>query len=771
MSTSKPQPRLPRVPEFLRRSRIREGSPVPLGATWDGLGVNFAIFSANAKKVELCLFDELGERELERIELPEFTNEIWHGYLPDARPGTTYGYRVHGPYEPNAGHRFNPNKLVLDPYAKQVVGQFIWHPALFGYTVGAPAGDLSFDHRDSSPYMLKARVIDPAFTWGSEIRPRVPWENTIFYETHVRGYTMRHPAVPQPLRGTFAGLMVPEVCDYIASLGVTSVELLPIHAFVDDTHLMGKPLTNFWGYNSVGFFAPHPSYLGTPFVNEFKEMVAQYHDAGIEIVLDVVYNHTAEGNELGPTLSFRGIDNASYYRLAPDRRYYINDTGTGNTLNLSHSRVLQMVMDSLRYWALEMRVDGFRFDLATILARESHGFHEDGRFLDACRQDPVLSDAKLIAEPWDCGPGGYQVGRFSPGWAEWNDRYRDTVRAFWRGENGRLPELATRITASADLFNRRGRKPWASVNFVTAHDGFTLRDLVSYNEKHNEANGEHNRDGHSDNKSNNHGAEGPTDDPEIREVRLRQSRNLLATLLLSRGTPMLLAGDEFGRTQQGNNNAYCQDNEISWVDWDGIDEESHALARFVQKVIMLRRALPMLRRGRFLTGNYDETLGVKDVTWLTPTASEMSYQNWADASSRCLGVLLDGRAQSTGIRRIGTDTTLLLVLNAHDDVVEFTLPAAVGGGEWICLVDTQRPDLGELVPRTTGTKFEVTERSLLLFILRPEGGVSPSVVRSYQLVIEAFEEAKTEWLALFSEEDEAASMPQFGPGDGSTEPL
>ena len=488
-------------PSLRRGSRVQEGRPFPLGGTWDGLGVNFALFSANATKVELCLFDEEGTTETERIELPEYTDEVWHGYLPDARPGLVYGYRVHGPYEPAAGHRFNHHKVVLDPYAKQIVGELKWDPSLFGYVVGSADADLSFDERDNAAFIPKCRVIDPAFTWGAERRPQISWERTILYEAHVRGYTMRHPSIPDGLRGTFAGLMQYEVTEYIRKLGVTAIELLPIHAFVDDSYLVEKGKRNYWGYNTIGFFAPQPRYLAGPFVNEFKEMISQFHHAGIEVILDVVYNHTAEGNELGPTLSFKGIDNASYYRLAPDRRYYINDTGTGNTVNLSHQRVLQMVADSLRYWAHDMHVDGFRFDLATILAREPYGFDEGGGFLDACRQDPVLSQVKLIAEPWDLGPGGYQVGHFSPGWAEWNDRYRDTMRAYWKGDEGKMAEVATRLSASPDLFNKRGRKPWASVNFVTAHDGFTLHDLVSYNNKQNEANGEDNRDGHSNNLS------------------------------------------------------------------------------------------------------------------------------------------------------------------------------------------------------------------------------------------------------------------------------
>ncbi|HEX4557060.1 MAG TPA: glycogen debranching protein GlgX [Xanthobacteraceae bacterium] len=700
-----------------KATRVREGHSFPLGATWDGTGVNFALFSANARKVELCLFDIEGKRELERIELPEYTDEVWHGYLPDARPGTVYGYRVHGAYEPAAGHRFNPNKLLIDPYAKQLVGELTCDPAVFGYTLDSPDKDLSFDTRDSQAFVPKCRVIDPAFTWGPERKPRVPWERTVIYELHARGYTMRHPDIPPEMRGTFAGLMRPEIIDHIRRLGVTAVELLPVHAFADDSHLLEKGLRNYWGYNTLAFFAPQPRYLGTPFVNEMKEMVAHFHAAGIEVILDVVYNHTAEGNELGPTLSLKGIDNASYYRLSPEPRHYINDTGTGNTVNLSHPRVLQMVTDSLRYWAEEMHIDGFRFDLATILAREPYGFDEGGGFLDSCRQDPVLSQAKLIAEPWDCGPGGYQVGHFSPGWAEWNDRYRDTMRAFWRGDEGKLAEFAARLTASADLFDKRGRKPWASVNFITAHDGFTLNDVVSYNDKHNEANGEENRDGHSENLSHNYGAEGPTKDPEIRKVRFRQLRNLIATLLFSQGTPMILAGDEFARTQGGNNNAYAQDNEIGWIDWEGIDDEARALFDFTRTVVELRRENSILRRGRFLSGAYNAELDVKDVTWLTPLGEEMSEANWKDPMARSLGVLLDGRAQPTGIRRRGTDLTLLLIVNAHHEAVVFKLPMVVGGRDWRRLLDTNQPEPGRPKPFGFGHDYVVTGRSLLLFKL------------------------------------------------------
>jgi len=710
------------MPPALNVSRLREGSPDPRGATWDGMGVNFSLFSAHATKVELCLFDSSGQTELERIELPEYTNEVWHGYLPDARPGTTYGYRVYGPYEPEAGHRFNPNKLVLDPYAKAHVGTFAWDHACFGYTIGDKRGDLSFDERDSAPFMPKCRVIDPAFTWGRERAPSVPWDRTILYETHVRGYTRLHPAVPEELRGTFAGLGRKEVVDYIRSLGVTSVELLPVHFFIDDRYLLDHGLRNYWGYNSIGFFAPDPRYSAVPdFVfSEFKEMVARLHDAGLEVILDVVYNHTAEGNENGPTLSFRGIDNLSYYRLTADNpRYYVNDTGTGNTLNMDHARVVQMVTDSLRYWATEMHVDGFRFDLGTILARQANGFNEAHGFLQSCLQDPVLSTTKLIAEPWDIGPGGYQVGGFPPGWAEWNDKFRDTVRAWWRGDEGKRAEMATRLAASADCFARRGRKPWASVNFITAHDGFTLQDLVSYNDKHNEANGEDNRDGHADNLSWNHGAEGPTDDPEIVALRDRQKRNFLATLLLAQGTPMLTAGDEFGRTQFGNNNAYCQDNEISWVNWD-FGQGAVELAEFVRKIIAMRNSFPILRRSRFMTGEYNADLDVNDVRWLAPDATDVEAEQWQDGNARCLGMLMDGRAQATGIRRPAMDATALLVLNAQHDAVLFTLPEVMGGSTWRCLLDTNVPDDTGTETYPSGEQYDVTGRSVALFVLEPE---------------------------------------------------
>ncbi len=702
------------MPIAVIKDRISEGRPHPLGATWDGLGVNFALFSAHAEKVELCLFDESGSAELERIELPEYTDEVFHGYLRDARPGTVYGYRVYGPYAPKEGHRFNHHKLLMDPYAKAHVGALEWNPACYGYTMGARTGSLSFDTRDSAPFVPKCRVIDPAFTWGRDHPPMVPWERTILYEAHLRGFTKLHPQVPEALRGTFAGFGRPEVLDYIHSLGVTAVELLPVQTFANDEILLRKGLTNYWGYNSIGFFAPDPRYAFSPefAFSEFKQMVARFHEAGLEVILDVVYNHTAEGNDQGATLSFRGIDNRSYYRLVPtDRQLYINDTGTGNTVNISHPRVLQMVTDSLRYWVTEMHVDGFRFDLATILAREDHGFDEGGGFLDTCRQDPVLSGVKLIAEPWDIGPGGYQVGQFPPGWAEWNDKFRDVTRAFWKAE-APASALAARLSASAGEFNRRGRRPWSSVNFVTAHDGFTLNDAVSYNDKHNEANGEANQDGTSHNVSWNCGVEGPTADPAITDLRERQIRNLLATLMLSQGTPMLLAGDEFGRTQQGNNNAYNQDNPTSWLDWD-IGERGRQLVQFVQELTTLRHRYPILRRGRYLTGELDAESGVRDVSWLNAGGTEMKGDDWRDGNLRCFGMLLDGRARATGVRRVSSDSSMLIILNAHHEGVGFTLPAVAGGTVWRLVFDTNAPNHEEEV--AVGEKYVVTGRSVLLF--------------------------------------------------------
>jgi isoamylase len=703
------------------KSRVKEGNAQAHGAIWDGKGTNFTLFTTHATKVEVCLFDPQGKTELERIALPEYTDTIWHGYIPDVHPGSVYGLRVHGPYEPSAGHRFNPNKLLLDPYARGHTGELKWGPECFGYTIGAEGDDLSFDERDSAPFMPKCVVVDPNFDWHGQPRSHsLPWDNTIIYEAHVKGFTKLHPAVPPKLQGTYAGMGTREVIDYVKSLGVTAIELLPVHTFINDSHLLERGLKNYWGYNSIGFFAPDPRYASAPeqCLREFKEMVARFHDAGLEVILDVVYNHTAEGNERGPTLSFKGIDNASYYRLLPDKRYYINDTGTGNTLNLSHPSVIEMVTDSLRYWVNELHVDGFRFDLGTILAREPDGFDNQSGFLKACYQDPVLRTVKLIAEPWDVGPGGYQVGKFPPSWAEWNDRYRDTVRDFWRGKAA-VSDVSKSLTASADMFNHLGRRPWACVNFVTAHDGFTLNDLVSYNDKHNEANGEDNKDGSSENRSWNCGVEGPTDDPAITALRERQKRNMLATLLLSQGTPMVLSGDEFGRTQGGNNNAYCQDDEISWNNWN-IDERGKSLIEFTKQLCALRHKYPILRRNRFLTGDYDEELDVKDVTWINASGVEMQEGDWSDANMHCFGMLIDGRARLTGLRQRGTEATLLIALNAHHDIVEFVLPTAAGEGAWQLLLDTNLPKILKEYRGNAGDNYGITARSLVMFALVPE---------------------------------------------------
>lgn len=703
----------------LNTSRIKEGKPYPLGARRDGKGTNFSLFSAHATKVELCFFDGGNGRELERIELPEFTDEIWHVYVPDIGPGTCYGYRVHGPYVPEEGHRFNPNKLLLDPYAKAYAGCLKWDPACFGYILGTEGDDLSFDTRDSAPFMPKAMIVDTTFDRRkiSSMKP-VPWESTILYELHVKGFTKHFPGLAKKFQGTYAGLGDKNVIDYIKSLGVTSVELMPVHMFVNDRHLVERGLSNYWGYNSIGFFAPDPRYAADArhSQNEFKDMVSRFHDAGLEVILDVVYNHTPEGNEHGPTLSFRGIDNASYYRLQPERRrYYINDTGAGNTLNLTHPRVLQMVADSLRFWISEMHVDGFRFDLGTILAREPNGFDNRSGFLKVCGQDPVLSRVKLIAEPWDCGPGGYQVGEFPPGWAEWNDRFRNTVRQFWRGDDV-VGDFTARLTASGDLFNHGGRKPWASINFITAHDGFTLNDLVSYNDKHNEENGEDNRDGSNDHYSSGYGTEGSTDDAGINTLRRRQIRNMLATLMLAQGTPMLLAGDEFCRTQKGNNNAYCQDNETSWIDW-GLKDRNAGLVAFVQRLCALRKQYPILRHNRFLTGQRNEALDIRDINWFCGNGCKMEEPDWQDPETRCFGMLIDGRTQTSGIKRRGREKTLLLIVNGGRDEVDFRMPYWNGGGEWVLLLDTGLPDLEEGQEVLIGDTYTVADKALLLFSL------------------------------------------------------
>jgi isoamylase len=710
--------------------RVWPGTPYPLGATWDGSGTNFALFSAHAEKVELCLFNDKGRTEIARIPLPEYTHEIWHGYLPDIRPGQLYGFRVYGPYEPQQGHRFNPNKLLIDPYAKELVGELKWHDSLFGYRIGHAAGDLSFDKRDSARSMPKCRVIDPAFTWGRPLERR-HWHDTVIYEMHVRGFTKRHPEVADPVRGTFTGLSSAVVVEYLRNLGITAVELLPVHAFVQDRHLIERGLRNYWGYNSIGFFAPHPAYLGGEGLGAFKACVQQLHDAGIEVILDVVYNHTAEGSHLGPTLSFRGIDNKSYYYLVDGSERYYNDfTGTGNALELRHRHVLCMVMDSLRYWVQDMGVDGFRFDLATTLARVNSEFSEHSGFLDAVGQDPLLSTVKLIAEPWDTGPGGYQVGHFPPGWAEWNDQYRDTFRRFWKSDDGVLAPFAWRFSGSADIFNRRGRRTWASINFVTAHDGFTLKDLVSYNEKHNDANGEENRDGSDNNYSWNCGAEGPTDDPAITALRNRQMRNFLATLLLSQGVPMLMAGDEFGRTQGGNNNAYCQDNEISWLDWESIDEQGDALLAFTRKLIALRREHIVFQRKRFFHGELIPGTAVKDVVWLRPDGVEMKESDWTNAHAKAIAVVLTGEAGLMHLTERGEqepDDTFLLLMNVSHVDVAFKVPQEPQNAAWEVLVDTScADDAPEPGPVPAAEHVMAGPNSLLLLVARLRDGPNGS---------------------------------------------
>jgi len=700
------------------------GKPYPLGASWDGEGVNFALFSEHAEGVELCMFDKTGRRELHRVHVTEQTDQVWHCYLPEARPGLLYGYRVDGPYDPAQGSRFNPHKLLLDPYAKQIVGDLKWSDSHFGYRIGHRQEDLSFDRRDSAPGMPKSVVVDAAFTWGPEQPPRIPWHKSVIYELHVKGFTIRHPAVPAPLRGTYAGLATAPVIDHLIKLGITAIELMPVHYFIDDRQLVEKGLRNYWGYNSIGFFAPAPRYCATDSIHEFKTMVKTMHSAGIEVILDVVYNHTAEGNQLGPTLSFRGIDNAVYYRTSPDNpRYYVDYTGTGNTLNMLHPRVLQLIMDSLRYWVLDMHVDGFRFDLAATLARELHEVDRLGAFLDIIHQDPVLSQVKLIAEPWDLGEGGYQVGKFPVGWAEWNDRYRDAVRSYWKGDGGQIGELAYRITGSSDLYARSGRRPYASINFVTAHDGFTLEDLVSYNQKHNEANGEDNRDGTDNNRSWNCGAEGPSDDAQIRALRAKQKRNLLATLLLSQGVPMLLAGDEVGHTQRGNNNAYCQDNEISWIDWGAVNGDKDLIG-FAQKVIALRRNHPVFRRRNFFQGRAIKGIGIKDILWLRPDGREMSDEEWHQEHARTLGMFLSGEAvdELDEKARPVKDGNFLLIMNAHHEEIPFLLPTAASGMLWIVMLDTScRTEQGGNIQHEAGTTYPLQARSLALLVQRQRG--------------------------------------------------
>ena len=677
--------------------RVWPGRPYPLGATWDGQGVNVALFSERAEAVDLCLFDRpRDERERHRIRLRERTDDIWHAYLPDLRPGQLYGYRVEGRYEPEAGLRFNPSKLLLDPYAKALSGELRWDDAVYGYRIGDPDEDMSRDDRDSAPFVPKCRVIDPAFPWAHDRPPGTPWNRTVIYECHVKGMTQLHPGIPEEVRGTYLGLASDPVVDHLLSLGVTAVELLPTHQAVADRHLVERGLTNYWGYNTIGFFAPDARFAtgsdGQQVV-EFQSMVRALHEAGIEVILDVVYNHTAEGNHLGPTFSFRGIDNASYYRLLPDSgRYHLDFTGTGNSLNVQHPRTIQLIMDSLRYWVQEMHVDGFRFDLAPVLAREPLHVDTRGTFFDVIMQDPVLAQVKLIAEPWDLGQDGYQVGRFPPGWAEWNGQYRDCVRRFWRGEPGQVPELASRLSGSSDIYQGSGRRTYASVNFVTAHDGFTLHDLVSYGEKHNEANGEGNRDGADDDHSRNWGAEGSTESARINAMRERMKRNFIATLMFSQGVGMLLGGDEMGRTQGGNNNAYCQDNEISWMSWN-LSQRDRELLRFTREVLRIFRSNPVLRRRSFLAGEVMAGDGTKDLTWIRSDGEEMTPEDWNDPDNHILGMLLSGQATDEVDRRgrpvLGE--TVLLLLNGGARSRRFVLPKVNGQGLWRELINTARP--------------------------------------------------------------------------------
>jgi glycogen operon protein len=696
--------------------KIWPGKAYPLGATWDGVGTNFSVFSEIAQRVELCLFDGNGSES--RVDLPEVTSFIWHGYLPNVGPGQRYGFRVHGPWAPEHGHRCNPAKLLLDPYGKAVEGHVQWNEAVFPYHFDSPED--SKNDTDSAEFMPRSVVINPYFDWESDHRPHTPWHRTIIYEMHVKGFTMRHPGIPENLRGTYAGLAHPAAIRYLQQLGVTAVELLPVHQFIHGNHLLERKLRNYWGYDSISFLAPHNEYAasgqGGQQVMEFKQMVKALHNAGIEVILDVVYNHTAEGNHLGPMLSMKGIDNSAYYRtVAKKPQYYFDYTGTGNSLNMRHPHVLQLIMDSLRYWLLEMHVDGFRFDLAATLARELHDVDRLSAFFDIIQQDPFISQVKLIAEPWDVGEGGYQVGNFPSLWSEWNGKYRDNIRDYWRGSDQSLDDFATRLTGSSDLYADTGRKPYASINFVTAHDGFTLRDLVSYNDKHNEANGENNQDGADDNRAWNCGAEGPTGDPNVNALRARQQRNFLTTLLLSQGVPMIVGGDEIGRTQNGNNNAYCQDNEVSWYDWENFDT---GLMAFVARLIQFRKDHPVFQRRRWFLGRPLRGSGVSDIGWFKPDGGEMTDQDWMSTFARTLGVFLNGHAIPTpdhrGERVI--DDSFYLLFNAHGDEVTFRLPVCPWGERWEKVIDTNEPvpDLRERRVWNAGEEFTVQSHSVVV---------------------------------------------------------
>ncbi|MFN6944307.1 MAG: glycogen debranching protein GlgX [Cytophagaceae bacterium] len=701
---------------------IYPGHSYPLGATWDGEGVNFSLYADNAECVELCLFNSTEDTvESARIFLPERSYQIWHGYIPGLKPGQLYGYRVYGPYDPKNGHRFNPNKLLIDPYAKAISGTIKWHKSLFGYEMGHKNQDLSFNKLDSAPYIPKCVVIDPNFDWEGDKKPNYPYHKSIIYETHVKGFTKLHPDIPEEIRGTYEALAHPVTIEYLQKLGITAIELMPVHHFITDKFLQDRDLTNYWGYNTLSFFAPDVRYSGTGClgeqVKEFKDMVKKFHKAGIEVIMDVVYNHTGEGNHMGPTLSLRGIDNTSYYRLVEEnKRYYFDYTGTGNTLNVNLPNVLRLIMDSLRYWILEMHVDGFRFDLASTLARELHEVDQLSAFFDIIHQDPVISQVKLIAEPWDIGEGGYQVGNFPPGWVEWNGKYRDCIRDFWRGADSMLAEFAERFTGSSDLYRDDNRRPTASINFITAHDGFTLNDLVSYNEKHNKANKENSMDGENHNSSWNCGVEGPTDDAEINELRDRQKRNFLTTLFLSQGVPMLLAGDEISRTQHGNNNAYCQDNELSWLNWDKADKK---LLEFTTKLIEFRKQHPVFCRRRWFQGQPIKGLGLEDIAWFLPDGSEMEEDHWNDYFAKSLGVFLNGRGiHSRGPKgELIIDDNFYLVFNAWHAPLNYKLPPKKYGEKWTKILDTGKDFIDENGTETfmPCEETEVGGRSIVLF--------------------------------------------------------
>ncbi|KPH86009.1 glycogen debranching protein GlgX [Komagataeibacter intermedius] len=695
-------------------SSLLPGTPTRLGANWDGMGVNFAVFSANAQQIDLCLFDPRDRREIARFHLPEYTDEVWHGYLPDAEPGLLYGFRAFGPYDPVNGHRFNPHKLLIDPYARRLTGPISWSDMQFGYRLHSPRVDLSFDRRDSAPYMPRCVVVNDAYEWEDDALPRVPWDRTVIMEAHVKGLTMRRAMERTPHPGTFQALGTPEMIAHLHRLGVTTLELLPIQCFAPERYLLERGLTNYWGYNTLAFFVPHAGYLANGSPHELRAAIRRLHKAGIEVVMDVVYNHTCEGSELGPTLCYRGLDNATYYRLVPgNERHLINDTGCGNTLNLSHPRVLQMVLDSLRYWANEFHVDGFRFDLAPVLGREPYGFDPGSGFFDAIIQDPVLSERKLIAEPWDPGPGGYQFGNFPPGFAEWNDRFRDTTRRFWRGDAMQQGEMAARIAGSGDLLDKRGRRPWSSINILTTHDGFTLEDVVSYAGRHNEANKENGQDGHAENYSANWGVEGPSDDPAIVNLRGRVQRAMMATLMLSHGTPMILAGDEFGQTQNGNNNAYCQDNPISWLDWDrAASPGGQAMIGFVARLSALRRAHPSLRAARYMHGRHHPLPGLADIGWFRRDGSPMGQEQWGEEAFHLLGV-----RRASMDAHDGVDITYML-LNPGGDDIRAMLPGPEG--RWTMLLDTTSPEKPETVLDESAKDVVVPAHGLLLLSLAPD---------------------------------------------------